>query len=78
MDITFFVLRATVILVLLAGLIWSLRLGARQKQKRDVGVSSHVKANPHILNPVLLSYVFTVALVFAVIWFLKLFYKVPF
>lgn len=78
MDMFFTILQALVVLVLLTGLVWSLRLRARQKQEIDTGVSSRVKANPRLLNPVILSYVFFFALIFAVIWFLRLYYKVPF
>lgn len=78
MDALFFFLNTLVIVIPLAGLIWSFRLRARQKQARDEGVSSKVKANPILLNPVILSYVFTFALIVAVIWFFKFYYKVPF
>lgn len=78
MDVLFIILKALVIIVLLAGLVWSLRLRARQKQEMDGGVSSKVRANPMMLNPVLLSYFFFFALFFVAIWFLRIYFKVPF
>ena len=66
------------LLVLFVGLIVSLRIVQQQKEEKDKGVSSTVKANPRILNPILLSYVLVVAIVFMVIWFFKMYYKYPF
>lgn len=78
MNISYTVLNTLVILFLLVGLVWSIRLGVRQKEKRDTGVSSAVKANPRLLNPIFLSYGLVVVITFLLIWFFKLFFKTPF
>jgi len=78
MDTSYTILNTLVILILLAGLIWSIRIRARQKEERDTGVSSTVKANPRLLNPVFLSYGLVVAITFLLIWFFKLYFKFPF
>lgn len=72
------VLKTLVVLVLLWGLIYSLRLVSDQKKEKDMGVSSRVKANPIAMNPVLWSYIFTTAIVVAMVWVFKLYYKFPF
>lgn len=78
MDIFYNILKALVVLVLLAGLFWSIRLRAKQKGEMDTGPSSAVKAHPITRNPVILSYLFIVGLAFALIWIFKLYYKFPF
>jgi len=77
MDV-FMLLIAIAFLSLLTGLIWTMRIRSRIKKEMDTGVSAKVKAAPVGLNPVILSYVFFVALIFLVIWFFKFYYQVPF
>ncbi|RKD25102.1 hypothetical protein BEP19_04595 [Ammoniphilus oxalaticus] len=77
-SLLYTVLTIAALLLLVVGLITSIRLVKQQKGEQDHGVSPTVKANPRTLNPVFLSYIFVFTIVVMIIWFFRLYYKYPF